>query len=151
MQRRQLDLRSADDVLREIDRLQSAGYERMGNWSLTQICQHLDKTMTGGLEGFGFQLPWILRATIGNFFVRRILKNRRMGRFNAPKRVLPKVEGPAEDAAVIDKCRETIQRAAAASGPLPPYPLATKLSVEDWKQLQWIHASHHLGFLVPQS
>lgn len=151
MQRRPLTLRSADDVLEEIDRLQATGYDRAGNWSLAQICQHLDKTMTGGLDGFGFKLPWILRATVGNFLVRRIIKKGRMARFSAPKKVLPRIDGATDDLEVIDKCRATLRRAAAAAGPLPPYPLATKMSLDDWKQLQWIHASHHLGFLVPRS
>lgn len=150
MERRKLDLRSGDELIAEIDRLASSGYSKAGQWSLTQMCEHLDKTMTGGMDGFNFRLPWIVRATIGAFLTRDILKNRRMRRFSAPKPVRPK--SPAsetDDPEIIARCKETVRRAMDFKGPLPPYPLVNNLSVENWKQLMWIHAGHHLSFLVP--
>ena len=64
MKRRKLDFRSAGEVIADIRMLKQAGYKKAGNWNLTQICEHLTGTMAGGMDGFGFRIPWILRATI---------------------------------------------------------------------------------------
>jgi hypothetical protein len=151
MQKRELDLRSADEVVAEIDRLLAGGYDRAGSWTLTQICDHLEKTMNGGMKGFGFRMPWILRATVGKYLMRRILRTRRMGRMPAPKAVVPKpVDAAADDEAPVRRCQDCVRRAAEFAGPLPPHPAVDKLSLDDWKNLMWIHASHHLGFLIPR-
>ncbi len=148
--RRQLDFQTAEEVIAEIRRLQETGYQPLGNWSLTQICEHLDKTMTGGMEGTNARLPWILRKTVGKWFVQSVLKTHRMSRGIPTVKVLrPSQPSREEISAVIDQCVETLKRAERFSGPLPPHALCDNLSVEDWKKLNWVHAAHHLSFLKP--
>lgn len=69
----------------------------------------------------------------------------------APKGITP---GPAdssgEDLEVIERCKEATRQAAAFRGPLPPHPAVDVFPLDDWKDMMWIHASHHLGFLIPR-
>lgn len=155
MQRRELDFRSADDVIAEIESLRSHGYRRMKQWNLTQICKHLTATMQGGLDGWGFRLPWIVRATYMNWEFHYALKNRRMFQGLPTLGVLKPPAAPSDGAAgdddeVIRTCIDTCRRTSQCSGTMTDNPLFNHVSAEDWKEYMWIHAAHHLGFLIPQ-
>ncbi len=52
MKRRELDFRTGDDAISEITSLRETGYSKTKNWNLTQVCEHLDATMKGGMDGF---------------------------------------------------------------------------------------------------
>lgn len=151
MGKRDLDFKTGQDVIDEINRLRRSGYEATGKWNLTQICEHLTETTKGGLEGFGFRLPWILRATVVKWVFRFALKRRKLlsGAPTFP-RLKPKSSSAEENAEVIDECIATTQKAIEFDGSLEDYALLDNLSVEDWQQFMWIHAAHHLGFLIPK-
>jgi hypothetical protein len=151
MKRRQLDFRSGAEVIDEIRRLRDGGYTKTKNWNLTQVCQHLDGTMKGGMDGFGFRLPWILRATVVKWMFGYLLKRRKMlpGAPTFPV-LKPKADGGEDDNAIIDECIATIERAEAFDGSLEEYALLDNLKADDWRDFMWLHASHHLGFLVPK-
>ncbi len=151
MKRRSLDFHNGDEVVAEIEKLRSSGYAKSKNWNLTQVCEHLTGTMNGGMDGFGFRLPWILRATVVKWGFRHYLKTRKLVAGAPTFPVLrPKSDGVADDDAVIDECIQTLRRANQFEGPIENYALLDDVDVEDWKQFMWIHASHHLGFLVPE-
>lgn len=149
-QRRQLDFRTAEEVVADIEHLRAVGYSKTKNWNLTQICEHLHETTKGGMDGFGFRLPWILRATIVKWVFRYALNHRKLFT-GAPtfKSLMPKSQGE-EDSALIDECIQTTKRAGAFDGSMEGYALLDNLSTEDWKQFMWLHASHHLSFLIPK-
>ncbi|TWU46587.1 DUF1569 domain-containing protein [Rubripirellula reticaptiva] len=148
--KRSLDFHTSDEVVAEIQRLRSGGYSRTKNWNLTQVCEHLTATMSGGMDGFGFRLPWILRATIIKWIFNRMLKTRKMSSGPTMDRLKPKSDGADDDDAIIDACIATIERAHAFQGPIEKYPFLNELKVEDWQQFMWMHAGHHLGFLIPK-
>lgn len=150
MKRRKLDLGSGREVIAEINRLREGGYAKTKKWSLTQICQHLDATMKGGMDGFGFRLPWILRATVVKWVFGWALKQRKLISGAPTFPVLkPSADSGADDNAIIDECIATIERAEAFDGSLEDYALLDNLQPDDWRDFMWLHASHHLGFLVP--
>ncbi len=150
MKRRNLDLKSAQEIVDEIQLLQDQGYVQTGNWNLTQICEHLTATMKGGMEGFGFRLPWVLRATVLKWSFKHILKTRKLNSGFPTFSVLkPKHSGLEDDQPTIVLCMETCLRASAFPGPMTDYALVDDLSVQDWRDFMWIHASHHLSFLIP--
>jgi len=96
---RKLDFHTSDELIAEIERLRSQGYHKTKNWNLTQICEHLTYTMSGGMEGFGFRVPWILRATVIKWVFSRILRTRKMTGGPTLGRLKPKSEsGPDDDA-----------------------------------------------------
>ncbi|MEM6691884.1 MAG: DUF1569 domain-containing protein [Planctomycetota bacterium] len=147
--KRKLDFHTADEAIAEIQRLRKEGYTKSKNWNLSQICEHLDKTMTGGMEGFGFRLPWILRKTIIPMVFNRMLKNRQMNSAPTIKRLKPTSPGDTDIDETIDACIATFERAASFPGPIEDYPFLDDLSVNDWRQFMYLHAAHHLGFLSP--
>lgn len=147
--KRKLDFHTGDEVIAEIGRLRLHGYTKLKNWNLTQICEHLDATMSGGMDGFGFRVPWILRATIIKWIFNRTLRTRRMPSGPTMDRLKPKSESGPDADANIDHCLATIERAKAFPGPIENYPFLNEIEVEDWRQFMWMHAGHHLGFLVP--
>jgi hypothetical protein len=150
MKRRKLDFRSGEEVIEEINRLRESGYTKTKNWNLTQICQHLSGTMKGGMDGFGFRLPRILRATVIKWGFDYALKKRKLIS-GAPtfSFLRPKADDGEDRDSVIDECIDTIKRAETFDGSLEKYALLDNLKVEDWRDFMWIHAAHHLAFLVP--
>lgn len=150
-QKRQLDFHSGSEVIDEINRLRSFGYVRTKSWNLTQIGEHLTATMAGEMNGLGFRLPWLLRATGGRIFTHWILRTRKMPSVPTLPSLKPRSLADVEDDAIIEKCIETVAGCEAFTGSLDDYPFVDNLSHEHWRQLMWIHAAHHLGFLVPKS
>lgn len=152
MARRSLDFQNTDELIQDIEHLRQVGYQKLGNWSLTQICEHLEKVTRGGMDGFDFKFPWIIRATIGRYFVSKMLRTRKVPSLSAPKVFLPKpAPAEGEDDSVIDRCLATSRRMKDFAGPFLPYPLATGVTLEDWRQIMLVHGAHHLSFLVPKS
>ncbi len=147
--KRMLDFHTGDEVIAEIQRLRAVGYMKSKNWNLTQACEHLTATMSGGMDGFGFRLPWILRSTIIKWVFNRMLRTRKMSSGPTLKRLKPKAVNGPDDDAVIDICIATIERAKTFEGPIEDYPFLDDLDVNDWRQFMWMHAGHHLGFLIP--
>ena len=148
--KRALDFRTGDEVITEIESLRAKGYTPGKNWNLTQICEHLTKTMVGGMEGFGFRLPKILRATIVKWMFQRMLRKRQMPSAPTHPRLKPETSAGQDRDVVIDECIATLRRAMNFPGPIEDYPFLDDLPVEDWRQFMWMHAAHHLGFLHPK-
>lgn len=149
--KRILDFHTGDEAIKEIQSLRSGGYTKTKNWNLTQACEHLTATMAGGMDGFGFRLPWILRATIIKWIFNRMLKTRKMSSGPTMARLKPKSDDGPDDNAIIDHCIATLERAKAFEGPIENYPFLNELKVGDWQQFMWMHAGHHLGFLTPNT
>lgn len=150
MPARQLDFRTLNEAIAEIERLRSGGYTRTGNWNLTQVCEHLTATMRLGMDGGMRPLPWALRATVLRLVVARILRTRRMPTGAGTLPSLVPHEARYDDDATIDMCLATLSEARDFAGPLPTYPLSTGIDLEKWRDLMCVHAAHHLGFLLPE-
>src|SRR5687767_7267926 len=64
MKRRILTFRNCDEVMVEVNRLRAAGYTRLGNLDLAQICAHLADSCDGYVRGFSIQGPWYMRRLL---------------------------------------------------------------------------------------
>ncbi|MDG2224134.1 MAG: DUF1569 domain-containing protein [Rubripirellula sp.] len=147
--KRQLDFRTADQVIAEIEHLRTVGYTKIKNWNLSQCCEHLQKTMNGGMNGFGFRMPWIVRATAAKWIFGWMLRNRKMVSAPTINKLKPLPLADQENDQQIDDCIHTIRTAESFARPIEDYPFLDNLSVDVWQQLMWLHAAHHLGFLIP--
>jgi hypothetical protein len=146
--RRSLSFSSLSEVMPEVDRL-LLGHRTVGNWTLGQICNHLSGALVASVDGASFRLPWIVRKTIGPFFVRRILKT---GRFpdgiKLPERLQPR---PGLDArAEAEALRAAIRLFNSHTGPYADHPLAGPTNRETWERFNCIHCAHHLAFVEPE-
>lgn len=146
-ERRQLDFRSWREVLADIDQLQRAGYDRAGNWDLSQTLDHLGEGLRTALRGSEHRAAWVIRRFLGPIILRRIVRQRRMkAGIKVPAWWLP---GPASDeSAAVDKFRGEVAEFEAQTTPPFPHPLFGAMTKQQWTDLALIHAAHHLSFLV---
>ncbi len=153
MPQRQLDFKAFTEVRAELDRLHQGGYEKLGQWDLAQVCDHLAFFIRGSLDGPTFRVPWLFKVLFGKMALRRILSQRRMkaGGFT-PQTPLPSPGG--DEAAAVARLKELLARFEAQlgdGGELHPSPFFGRLTPDEWRQLHLIHCGHHLGFLLPKS
>jgi hypothetical protein len=149
LHRRQLDFRTWPEVLADIELLHRSGYDRAGNWDLSQIVDHVGEGLRTAQRGIDQQGPWIVRKLIGPLILKRIVSQRRMkAGIKVPKWWLP---GPAHDeSAAIEKLRGEITDFEQLSTEPCPHPFFGPMTRQQWQDLVLIHAAHHLSFLVPR-
>jgi hypothetical protein len=150
MPRRALDLRSFEEVLAEVARLQRDGYDRAGQWDLAQICDHCAVWIEYTLDGFPFRIPWFVRMFLGRWMLRRVLRQRQFaaGVPTPQKNLL----GPGADLVAAEhRLQRAIDRLQLPAVVTHPSPLFGTLTPDEWRELHLIHCQHHLSFLVPRS
>ncbi|HEX8323592.1 MAG TPA: DUF1569 domain-containing protein [Tepidisphaeraceae bacterium] len=144
-QRRSLDFQNFDQLIADVARLQAHGYDRVGQWSLEQILDHLTRVMQIALDptaGPPRPVRMLLRPILWY-----LLKTRSMPTMPAPKIVRP----PAEiDGNVYARFAAITEQAGHLSGDTIDHPAFGRISVTDWQQLQLVHAARHLSFLIPR-
>jgi hypothetical protein len=143
--RRPLDFRSFEDLSADVARLQTGGYERVGVWSLEQVLDHLTKSMVlarSTSEGLPRPVRWLMKPIVW-----RLLRTRQMPTVPAPKRLRPL---PTIEPGVEARFASEVEVARSMTGDRIDHPAFGWMRVEDWKQLQLIHAARHLSFLVPR-
>ncbi|MBX7167121.1 MAG: DUF1569 domain-containing protein [Pirellulales bacterium] len=148
--RRRLDFQQWPEVLADVDHLRSAGYQRTGNWDLSQILDHVGEGLRTAMQGTEHQGPWIIRKIFGPMLLPRILRQRRMkSGIKVPDWWLP---GPTHDESqAVDRFRADVAAFERFSTPTQPHPFFGPMTKAQWNDLALIHAAHHLSFLVPNS
>ncbi len=148
-QRRQLDFKNWPETLADAERLHGAGYDRAGNWDLSQILDHVGEGLRTAVRGNSHQGPWIIRKLVGPVLVQRIIRQRRMkAGIKVPQWWLP---GPAHDeTAALDRFRADVSAFEKMTALPFPHPFFGQLSKTQWSDLALIHAAHHLSFLAPK-
>ncbi len=149
MDQRKLRFGRFEAVTTDIQHLHEAGYMQLGDWNLAQICDHLTRFMRMSLEGFPFQFPWIVRRVLGPLVLKPLVLWTHWipTGAKAPPVLMPH-RTPQEQPAV-QTMTEMLHRARNHPGEFHPSPLFGRLSNPQWRKVHLIHASHHLGFLVP--
>ena len=155
LKRRQLDFHSFDEVLADIDKLRTGGYDMAGKWDLAQCCGHLSTWMNFAVDGVPkAPLPirmmlWMLRHTVGKKKLWSVITTRKM-KTGAPtfNQTVPTAGGDADGA--VQGLKQSIERFRGHAGEYRPSPLFGQLTREQAAQLQLVHCGHHLSFLVPR-
>jgi hypothetical protein len=147
--RRHLDFKTWPDLLADIEHLQRAHYDRLGNWDLSQILDHVGEGLRTALRGIDHRATWIIRRFLGPMIFKRILTQRRMkAGIKVPKWWLP---GPAHDeSAAVNQFRSDVAEFQGMTTPPFPHPFFGPLTKKEWNDLVLIHAGHHLSFLIPR-
>ena len=147
--RRPLKFDLLQTSVEEIQELREHGYTMAGNWNLSQICQHLSKTLKISIEGAPFRLPFLLRP-----FARWLLFDSVMrGRPTRLPLIAPSQFQPDEPENVdqhIANYQELVGKVTAADAQLiSDHPVFGRVSLEEWRKFHCWHAAHHLSFLQP--
>ena len=149
--RRPLDFQTLAEVQADVSWLVEAGYDRLGDWSLAQVCDHLTLFMRQSLEGFEFRLPLPLQWIGRRVALPLTLRRRRMpAGMRSPSSLLPPTTQTG-DREAVDRLSLMLDRVSQHGGELEPSPLFGRMSREQWRQIHLIHASHHLSFLIPRA
>jgi hypothetical protein len=150
MKQRELDFKTFDEMLAELDRLHKSGYDKAGQWDLGQTCDHLTYFIRGTLDGHPFHVPWLLKILLGRFILWRILKTKRMwAGATTPQKPLPEPGG--DEAAAVAQFKKAVARLRDHQGEMHASPLFGYLTPQQWRDLHLIHSAHHLGYLLPKS
>ena len=146
-ERRELQLADLDAVLNECRRLLETGYQRHGNWSLGQICNHLRLTIDANVQGYPTWMMLIglpLRPLLRRWFLPKLMQGispvgiRTAGRF-VPAQDL----SDAEEINLLETSIRQFRNAESLHG----HPGFGQMSKEDFEQFHLVHAVHHLRFL----
>lgn len=155
-ERRALDFRDFDAVVRDAEALAAGGYTKAGNWDLSQVCGHLADWMSYPIDGVPKASPparvvlWVVRNTVGRGMLKRVLRERRMPAGTSTLSQSVHAAG-GSDADGVERLRRAVQRFRGHEGPFLPSPLFGQMSREEITQLQLVHCAHHLGFLTPRA
>jgi hypothetical protein len=153
--RRELKFDSLADVIRDAEMLLAKGYDKTGNWDLSQCCRHLAFWLTCPLDGFSTipaplrVLFWIVRNTTGPGQLRKIIKNGFPTGGPTDPRSTPPSDG--NDAAAVAKIKQAAERFRDHAGPIIPSPIFGRMDKATAVKLQLVHCAHHLSFLVAKS
>jgi hypothetical protein len=150
MPQRQLELKDFPAVLVEVERLHRGGYDKLGQWDLAQVCDHLEFFIRQSMDGFTFKVPWLFRVLFGRKVLKRILSQGRMkpGVFT-PQKPLP--PPGLDEAAAVAHFKHLIERLQSHQGEFHDSPFFGHLTPEQWRELHLIHCTHHLAFLQPRA
>ena len=150
--RRQLRFERLDDILADIDHLQSSSnLKTLGNWSVDQILNHLAKAMTKSIDGFDTSMPAPLRLLMRVLMKRRILNKGMTPGFKLPARAAAEMQTPSVSAAeAFANLRRTIDRLRTETTRAPS-PFLGRLTADEWNRLHCRHCELHLSFLVPET
>ena len=156
VERRELKFATLDEAVRDAEQLLNGGYERAGNWDLTQCCHHLCVLMDYPIDGFPeFAFPmnlasWFAKKTIAPRFLNRVLDSESWPAKSATdQRTVLKTGG--NDSEAVTRMSASVQRLLEHTGPFQESPLFGMLDKEALIKLHRIHTAHHLSFLVPKN
>ena len=151
--RRNLRFQNFDEMLQDARQLAgSANTKMLGNWSLSQIFEHLSIALVGSIDG----VPSIARFPIRivaplmvNYFIRHGMPTGFKLRKEVESRVFPDGK-KLEDS--LDRLHAAVARVNSESMN-QRHPVFGKLSQEQWRQIHLRHAELHLSFatIVHQS
>lgn len=149
---RKLTFASLKEVAADIETLRESGYVQGAEWNLSQICEHLAKTMKVGLLGrVPPQGSWIARHTLFRLLFWIVIKTGWMPSGAKAPDLLQPGDREEDDLRKIDQCLNLLLEADSRTEPIPPFPFAAGINLPKWKRLQQVHAAHHLSFLKPDN
>jgi hypothetical protein len=149
--RRQLRFQRLDDIIVDIDRLQtSPNLRTLGNWRVDQILNHLARAMTKSIDGFDTRMPAPLRLLMRVLMKRRILNKGMTPGFNLPSKAAAEMHTPpASTAEAFANLRRAIERLHTETNRAPS-PFLGRLTADEWNRLHCRHCELHLSFLIPE-
>ncbi len=156
IRRRPLRFATLDEAVRDAEHLLANGYERAGNWDLTQCCHHLAVLMDYPIDGFPrFPFPLnvgssLLKHTVAPGRLKKMLESGVWpDGIPTDKRTVPNTGG--KDAEAVARLKQAVERLQTHTGSFQPSPLFGTLDKETLVKLHRIHTAHHLGFLLPRN
>lgn len=155
IQRRVIAYQHLHDAVADARDLRS-GYWKAGQWSLSQILDHLIKTMRISFDGIDWGLPRLARPIVRLLYVKKVRTGRSDAiglRAAAPPALQPPPAADV-DADVDEKLIAFAELAEKIESPdavfIDSHPVFGRLAPDDWRWVQRWHCAHHLSYLSPR-
>jgi len=149
MQRREVDSRSFDEVMADIESLaRSRKCARVGNWDLGQTVGHLARSVSSSIDGFPSKAPWLMRKLFKRMALKQVMGTRKIPQgFKVKGQIVP--EPGIDVGRMAGELKGAFERFEKHAGEFAPHPFFEKLDKDRWRQLHLIHCAHHLSFQLP--
>ncbi|MBI3863582.1 MAG: DUF1569 domain-containing protein [Planctomycetia bacterium] len=147
--RRPVHYETIDDFLADVDHLAGQKFHTVGHWSFPEILDHLAKTVTASVDGYGFKAPWFARVLIAPFVKNAFITKTMRAGFKLPKSarsLLPEPGLSLSDA--VDRLKRAIERYKRAPN-RAPHPFVGALASQEYDSLHLRHSELHMSFVVP--
>jgi len=147
--RRKLHYANLDELQADAERLAKGNFRTVGQWSYPQILDHLARTMTASLDGFGFKAPWWARIFIAPLAKNSFLTKPMRAGFKLPKSARSLAPPPDVSlSSAMDNLRKAMRRCTSET-PQAEHPFLGKLASQEWTAVYLRHAELHMSFVVP--
>lgn len=147
--RREVHYTSLDDFRADAERLARTTVHTVGNWTYPQILDHLARSITASVDGYGFKAPWIARVFIAPLVKNSFLTKPMRAGFRLPASA--KAILPGDDlsvSAAIEKLRSALARFENETQ-RAPHPFLGMLAGQEYNSLHLRHGELHMSFVVP--
>lgn len=149
--RRKLRFERLEDILADARQMAAVPTRNLGNWTLSQVCQHLGTVMFECTvpRAAAFKVPLKLRI-LGRLARGRLLRDGLPSGFRLPpegaKVLVPPPVSMEEGMATLERGLATLAGTNARS----VHPVFGGLNVKQWNLFHLRHSEMHLSFIVPE-
>jgi hypothetical protein len=147
--RREVHYESLDEFRADAERLGSTTLRTVGNWTYPQILDHLAKSITASVDGFGFKAPWVARVFIAPLVKNAFLTKPMRPGFRLPRSATAIMPGSDLN---VSTALDNLHRALARYENEPqraPHPLLGMLASQEYTSMHLRHCELHMSFAVP--
>ncbi len=136
MKRRTVQLASLEEVQDEAKRLLHAGYDRAGNWSLGQACNHLAIGIEMSTQGPMARVPKFLQRLLVETYFRFFFLGKLGNNLGLRMPTSAPQKQPVDDEVGLERLMAALH-------------LLKNADAEYWIRLHLWHCEHHFSFLIP--
>ena len=155
MQRRKLALKDLDAAVADARHLLEGGYERAGQWDLSQVCGHCAYALNAAIDGFDNKPPLMIKIMAKLLGMKKKMFTTRTIKAGLPapsSSIAASANGDREvEAKAVEALATAADRIKNFGGTLQLHPVFGLLTRDEWLEFQTIHTMHHLTFLVPSA
>jgi hypothetical protein len=151
--RRELRFQSFEDILADIERVQSAvdagRASTTGNWSVGENADHCARFIRAACDGFESKAPGVVRLIARALYFKKAMGDDPIPPgFKLPRQasaLMP--EAGISDSEGLDHLRKEVKRVLAGKEMTHPSPLFGPLSHRQWVIVQCKHCALHLSYI----
>jgi hypothetical protein len=147
--RREVHYKNLDEFRADVERLAETTVRTVGKWTYPQILDHLARSMTASLDGYGFKAPWLARVLIAPLVKNSILTKGIRPGFSLPKagqHLFP--SNDLDLSTAVENMHKALARYEAEPQRVP-HPFFGPLASQEYTSFHLRHSELHMSFVVP--
>jgi hypothetical protein len=138
---------SVDDAIADVRTL-CKGYAQAGNWTLEQVCWHLNFATRMRMKPGPFEPNTPEQDARAPIFAKVLAEGKLPPGLVAPDTMVPPTDA---DSSAVTQLVDALEKLKSFPGPFAPHRLFGHMSDADSRRQILIHAAHHLSYLAPNA